>query len=166
LKELSINSCIWPELFLNSLSALYAKKSGVLEELHVGPFAPVGEDQQSLDAVERFLKICPKLTEIVLDFGLLIQKECVLAHADTVCSLMVADRSSGPFSSTHLSVQDVESILKACTKLEQIAIDFPVFNLGYVTEAGTWWRLNRLDAESTVMTEYESMLVSCSRDPH
>jgi hypothetical protein len=113
--------------------------------------ADLDQPKDTIQALEKLLKVCPKLSELNLELDKheLVAKECLLAHAETLCSLVVG--AEGEETITGFPVEDVKIILKACMKLKWLALHLPNVHLG---------SLGRLGANYQFGTRFESVLVS------
>jgi hypothetical protein len=127
LRSLQIKECDYLIPFLDGLSSFYIDCTGQLDELII--LLPEGLDQplETIQAMERLLKNCPKLQSLDMDFEGYgpIAKDCILAHCQTLISLQISfgvDEWKNTFS------EYMTSILRACTKLNRLAIDMPTLN--------------------------------------
>jgi hypothetical protein len=163
LKDLNLDGCDYLVPFLDSLSAFYSQNPGKLERLRLNLFKVLFQHKETVYSIETFLKTCPKLTELVIKAQEheSINKACILAHADTLSSLLLEKVIPRP--ELYFSVQDMASILKACSKLTQLATNFPAIDLGSITNLTTSLSFGRGDAGD--MLEFENMLVSGNRNP-
>jgi hypothetical protein len=89
LQSIEPQRCRGIATFLNGMSNRFTLTKGVLHTLALSDW-PEG-DQGTLDAIERFLHSCPKLSNLFLetDDSPLVDKACVRAHRETLTSLSV-----------------------------------------------------------------------------
>jgi hypothetical protein len=160
LQHLELEECDFLVPFLDSLSKSYSEIPGALELLSIQLPTNISQPVETIRSIETLLKVCPKLLELALELAKcnLVSKDCLLSHADTLCSLVV-----GTFPSeqpVYFSRYDLGVILKACTKLKWLAINLPPVDLGLITELGQNFRL---DGSEKGLAAFEGILVSHPR---
>lgn len=110
-------------------------------------------------STRRFLKVCPKLTSLDISTAkeLLIDKECIIAHAETLRILII---DTGHLGGKNYAVNDLKSILDACARPEVLQIDVPDVKLGDVKVPGMAFMLNRKTGAAYANTDMEASLLS------
>jgi hypothetical protein len=151
LQDLRMIGCDYLKPFFDGLSRFYAKDTGKLRALHIDMIADLNQPKDTIQALEKLLKVCPKLSELNLELDKheVVAKECLLEHAETLCSFVVG--AEGEETITRFPVEDVKIVLKACMKLKWLALHLPSVHLG---------PLGRLGADYQFGTCFESVLVS------
>jgi hypothetical protein len=114
--------------------SFYIRSTGKLEYLKIHLPAEYADPQNTTVAIAKLLKVCPKLHVLDLDMTMAesVEKDCILAHCQTLRSLMLGTGTSG----RNHSVAVMKAILEACTKLKWLAINMPWVNLGALTALG------------------------------
>jgi hypothetical protein len=161
LQELQLADCDYMVPFLKSLSSFYTHSSGDLKAFHLD--SDIENPKETIKATETLLRVCPKLEKLELDFSRhgVIDVNCIVAHSDTLYSLVVGTGESE--SKLHFSVADMKVMLKPCTKLKWLGTNLPPLNLGSVEKLGADFRL---DGTDTASVEFENMLVSSTVNRH
>jgi hypothetical protein len=163
LQELQLTNCDYMVPLLKSLSSFYTQPGGDLKAFQLDLILDIENPEETIKAAETLLRVCPKLEELELDFfrHCVIDVNCIAAHSDTLCSLVVGTSKSG--SKLHFPVTDMKVMLKACTKLKWLGTNLPPLNLGSVEKLGADLRL---DGTDTASVEFENMLVSSTVNHH
>ena len=120
---------------LDSLSPFYTDNTGDLNELSIAVPTPPYQAPESIQAVEKLLRACPQLESLQLDLSQhgFVAKDCILAHCQTLIKLWI---STGVSSlDDHLSAEDMGSILGACNKLNELAMNMPSLGAGASLDA-------------------------------
>lgn len=131
----------------------------LLSELKVR-FRPQSLDTIGLGAVEALLNSRIKLREINVHSAAagLVEKGCIIRHADTLQSLTLS--LSQTYSTHYYPLNALQAILEKCQFLEALAIDLPHHGLGNVDECNLSWSLHD-DAKSLELRkELRGVLVS------
>jgi hypothetical protein len=120
---------------LESLFSFYTDNTGDLNELSIAvPTLPY-QAPESIQTVEKLLRACPQLESLQLDISQhgFVAKDCILAHCQTLIKLWI---STGVSSlDDHLSAEDMGSILGACNKLNELAMNMPSLGAGASLDA-------------------------------
>ncbi|KAL1796055.1 hypothetical protein ACET3X_006279 [Alternaria dauci] len=162
LQQLRLKNCFSLVFFLDSLTESYSEMSGVLKMLSIESLRTNDRPVETISSIERFLKACPKLEDIFLalaKFGC-VGKDCLLPHADTLRSLVVGNDMAEKLG--HFSKHDLGSIMKACKKLERLAINFPPVKLGSISKLGRDFYLNGTEQGSAELEGVLAELAQCS----
>lgn len=120
---------------LESLSSFYTDNTGDLSGFSIAVPTPPYQAPESIQAVEKLLRACPQLESLQLDLSQhgFVAKDCILAHCQTLIKLWI---STGVSSlDDHLSAEDMGSILGACNKLSELAINMPSLGAGASLDA-------------------------------
>ncbi|KAI4651116.1 uncharacterized protein J4E79_009313 [Alternaria viburni] len=143
LEKLHLKDCSSMSLFFDSLSESYIETPGKLRELCIRLDNGVEDEVQveTTTSIENFLKVCCarlENLELHLSNGKLVDKSCLLPHAETLRNVIIEKSQYGiPDSQSHYySGDEVGVILRACTKLRGLAINLPPIDLGHITELG------------------------------
>ena len=133
--ELRLTACDGLAPFLDELLHSFSKDGGSLARLSIRIGRGPNQSQDVIQATERLLKVCPRLT--YLDVGIehcrLIDTACIIANASTLCSLSLQTGSwSQPGNKLYYPLQAIEEIMIACVKIERLALDLPDVSLGSV----------------------------------
>ncbi|KAI4908040.1 uncharacterized protein J4E92_010986 [Alternaria infectoria] len=154
LEKLHLKDCSSMSLFFESLSESYIETPGKLRELCIDlpgpdPYHDDGEHDvqvKTTESIENFLKVCPRLENLDLNLrnGKLVDKSCLLPHAETLRNLVIKkSRNESTDSQSHYYSEDeVGVILRACTKLRGLAINLPPSDRGYITQVGDGFQFN------------------------
>jgi len=143
LEKLHILGCSSISPFLESLSKSYIETPGKLRELciHLDHLFEDEVQVETTKSIENFLKVCcPGLENLELELrnGKLVDKSCLLSHAETLRNVVIEKSRNGitDSQSQYYSGDEVGVILRACTKLRGLAINLPPINLGRITKLG------------------------------
>jgi hypothetical protein len=124
LRILHIIECDYLIPFLEELSSFYIDCTGRLNELIILLPEDLAQPLGTYQAMERLLRICPKLQILYIDFEGYgpVAKDCILAHCQTLISLQI---TFGEDEWDNTFTEYMTSISGACTKLDRLAIDMP-----------------------------------------
>ncbi|KAI4645487.1 uncharacterized protein J4E78_009399 [Alternaria triticimaculans] len=179
LEKLHLKDCSSMSLFFDSLSESYIETPGKLRELCIRLDNGVEDEVQveTTTSIENFLKVCCarlENLELHLSNGKLVDKSCLLPHAETLRNVIIEKSQYGiPDSQSHYySGDEVGVILRACTKLRGLAINLPPIDLGHITELGNEFQFKAserdcaafkdvLTFEETPLMEERSFRASC-----
>ncbi|CAN9268568.1 unnamed protein product [Alternaria alternata] len=158
LRSLQIRDCDYLIPFLEGLSSFFIDNTGELDELMIALPMRLDQPPETIQAMERLLRVCPKLQVLLMDLSKHgpVAKDCVLAHCQKLISLLMSTwrlSSGGQFSA-----RDMSFILEACTKLESLAVnisswcirDLPKLEAGFRLDADFEDMLTSISANSTI----------------
>ena len=164
LERLDLLLCSSMSPFFESLSKSYIETPGNLRELCIRLENGVEDEVQveTTKSIEKFLKVCCarlENLELQLSNGKLVDKSCILPHAETLRNVVIGkSRNSIMDSQSHYySGDELGIILRACTKLRGLAINLPPIDLGYITQLGDGLQFNASEQDCAA---FKDILVS------
>ncbi|CAN9370570.1 unnamed protein product [Alternaria sp. RS040] len=151
-RTLELRECYPLIPFLEGLSSFYTNNTGDLNELVIEVPTQLDQAPETLQAMEKLLRACPQLKNLHLDFSRhgLIAKDCILVHRRTLISLSISTGQSGPHD--HFSAENMTSILGACDKLNNLAMNMPSLGAVASLDAEFVNMLNVISKSSSILT--------------
>jgi hypothetical protein len=137
LHTIELQRCRHMALFLNGMSDRFTASKGAL--VNFALYSWDDGEQSTMDAVERFLRTCPSLSDLFLDKSgsTLVDRACVRAHHKTLASLSLLT-SHWPLNlrtQSCYSAQDLDFMLERCSKIKLLALDLPLVDLGHLNSS-------------------------------
>jgi hypothetical protein len=157
-RTLELRECCPLAPLLENLSSFYTDNTGDLNELLIDVPTQLDQAPETIQAMERLLKICPRLQVLQLDLSghRLIAKDCILAHCQTLVSLWISTRSEDQFSA-----RDMESVIGACTKLNRLAVNMPRKDMDNLPKLEAGFRLDVDFADMLVSSHKQYFTILC-----
>jgi hypothetical protein len=123
IRTLSILGCINISQALSGFSQLFSSLPGALATFRIN--FEDDEAEESIQALEDFLKICPHLRNLEIDVGVhrLIDVPVILRHGPGVLSLALGTALA--YSIPAYSAADLGRLLRVCPTLKYLAINLP-----------------------------------------
>jgi hypothetical protein len=162
---LEINKCYEIAPLLRGIADIFSVGGSALQFLEVIIAHFTTESDEDLYSIETLLESCLGLEGLYLDVGQKsrVDKTCIMHHGQTLKSLGVGTGHS--CAQECYSPQELTSILTACPKLKDLALNLPKADLGKIDLMGIGFRLSPQNPGVDVRPEFEATLVSDSSFP-
>jgi hypothetical protein len=165
LQSITLDMCRNIIPFLAEFTGPGCLSSTVLRHVRIKLEWNVDQVAQTLGAINTFLQNRTGIERFILDVNRhgLLDKQSICAHADTLYVLILSTGQSD--RAQCYSTQDLGHILCRCHKLQSIAVNMPLPQLGLLLGLATRFRLGPDVADGYhVETEFESTLVRPSEN--
>ena len=173
LRKLYLLDCSFSSIFIASLSSWYKENPGLLDTFHFRYPCHLSDPAAMIlrASLEQFITVCPSLSRLIIEYRGhdALPVSCITKHGETLQSLRMGmdawpDRHDTiKLYTPTCSARDLETMLRACKKLEGVGLDMPfdAVDLGSVSDAEPSFELARQATdEMYALPQFEHFLVS------